>query len=312
MHLKSVSNGLGAPSLQLLLMAIRGELDATVSITADTGWELDKLWNTGRRSTAREYYDEVIVPLCKGSRVTPYFVRAQNKNGDDLAPLEEWLKRAANDGAVSGIPLYGSRGGQEIQTCTDKMKIRACRQMARRLGAKTNHNYQGIHFHEADRRTKGIFLRMDGKWAVYQTTILENKKDAAGNKVIDAATGKPVKVHKIIKWQTHGYPLVDLRMSRADVYAAVEREGIPYLISSECDGCPHKDLDRWERTTPETIDRLAGIEATFNGQKFLTDLRIPLKDAIAAMREKRAAQIAAGTYRPRDTDFGCKNDTCGL
>jgi hypothetical protein len=51
MHLESISNGLGAPSILLVAMAIRGEIPATVSITADTGWENDRLWNTGRRST---------------------------------------------------------------------------------------------------------------------------------------------------------------------------------------------------------------------------------------------------------------------
>lgn len=312
MHLDSVSNGLGAPSVLLTLWAIRRKIRATVSITADTGWELDKLWNTGRRSTAREYFDEIIVPLCKGSCVTPYFVRAQDENGGDLRPLNEWVKRAAGGGPVSGVPMYGSRGGQDMQTCTDKMKIRACRQMARRLGAKTNHNFQGLHFNEAARRVKGIYLREENGLSVYQTTLLVNKKDAAGNKVIDPVTKKPVKIHKIIKWQTHGYPFVDAHMSRSDIYAELTKEGIPFIISTECDGCPHLDLDRWERRTPQTIDELASLEATFKGEKFFTDLRIPLKEAIAVMQKKRAAEIAAGTYKPKDTDFGCSNDRCGM
>lgn len=308
-HLESVSNGLGAPSLLLVLMAIRKEIPSTVSISADTGWENDRLWNTGRRSTNEEYFNEIIVPLCKGTHVTPYFVRGVDKNKRARPTLKDQLLRFVATKKVSGIPLFGANGGRHLQTCTDKMKIQACRQQARRLGAKTNRNAQGIHFHEADRRVKGIFLHMDGPWSVYQTTVMINKVDPITGKPMTDERGKRIKIHKPIKWQTHYYPLVDLRMSREDVYRAVEKEGIPYLVSSECDLCPHKDLARWERTSPDVIDEGALIEAAMGGEFFFTDRRIPLKAAIAAMQEDRAKNPEK--YK-READFGCKNDICGI
>lgn len=297
MHLESVSNGLGAPSLLLLIMAIRKEIPATVSISADTGWENDRIWNTGRRSTNEQYFNEVIVPLCKGSHVVPKFVRSVDENKLPLDSLRDIVLRDAKNGRATHIPLFGSKGGRQGQSCTDKMKIRAIRQEARRMGAKTNCNAQGIHFYEADRRIKGRFLRMEGPWSIYQTTVTENK-------TID---GKKVKVTKDIKWQTHYYPLVDLKMSREDVYKAVEKEGVPYLISSECDLCPHQDLARWERKSPEVIEDGARIEALFKGQYFFTPLRIPLKEAIAEMKRKRQEGILN-----QDIDFGCGNAICGV
>lgn len=308
MHLETISNGLGAPSLWLLLMALRKEIPATVSITADTGWENDRLWNTGRRSTNQEYFDEVIVPLCKGSHVTPRFVRSVDKHKRPLLPLGERLLKAIESGHTSDIPLYGSRRGRLRQTCTQKMKIVALRQEARRLLAKTVRSAQGIHFHEADRRVKGRFLRMDGQWSVYQEVVTTTARDAAGNIMRDA-NGKRVKTERVVKWQTHYYPLVDLRMTRQQVYEAVEKEGIPYITSSECDLCPHKDLARWERSSPHVIDEGERIEELMGGNYFFTDKRIPLKQAIAAMQAERAADPER--YKS-DTDFGCRNDLCGV
>lgn len=292
MHLESVSNGLGAPSLFLLIMAIRREIPATVSISADTGWENDRMWNTGRRSTSQEYFDEVIVPLCRGSHVTPRFVRKVSKSGAPLPPLRDLVVAgAAHNGQPFGVPMFGSRGGRAMQSCTDKMKIGALRQEARRLGAVTNCNAQGIHFHEADRRVKGRFLRDEGPWSIYQTTV----KTKSGQ--------------KDIKWQTHYYPLVDLRMTREDVYRAVEKEGVPYLVSSECDLCPHQDLARWERKSPEVLADGARIEAMFKGEYFFTDRRIPLLDAIEAMKIDRENKTDRGQL---DLDFGCGNSICGI
>lgn len=300
MHLESISNGLGAPSVWLLILAIRKEIPATVSISADTGWENDRIWNTGRRSTNEQYFNEVIVPLCKGSHVTPRFVRTVDENKLELDSLREIVLRDALKGRPSHIPLFGSNGGRLGQSCTDKMKIRAIRQEARRMGAKTNCNAQGIHFYEADRRIKGRFLRMEGEWSIYQTQVTEN--------VRDKATGERRKVTKDIKWQTHYYPGVDRKMSRADIYRAVEKEGIPYLVSSECDLCPHQDLARWERKSPEVIEDGARIEALFKGKFFFTPLRIPLKEAIAEMKRKRATNPG----KDSDLDFGCGNAICGV
>lgn len=302
MHLETVSNGLGAPSLLLMLMAIRKEIPATVSITADTGWENDRVWNTGRRSSSEQYFNEIIVPLCNGTHVTPCFVRSVDKFKQPLKPLRERvIEQALKGGRASDIPLFGSKGGRLRQSCTDKMKIRAIHQEERRMGAKTARNAQGIHFYEADRRIKGRFLRMDGQWSEYQTTMTLNRKEADGRRV---------KYERDIKWQKHYYPLVDLKMSRAQVYAAIEKEGIPYIVSSECDLCPHKDYARWERSSPEVIEDGTYIEGLFKGAYFFTDKRIPLKDAIAEMRAERLAdpkRFAIG-----DTDFGCGNAICGV
>lgn len=272
----------------LLFLATRGEIPATVSITADTGWENDRLWSNGRRTSSEVYYREIVQPLAEQHGIKAMFVRAVDKHKAELPPIRDAVSSCLSTGQRPSIPMFGSRKGRLTQTCTDKWKIRAMRQAARSLGATTNCNAQGIHYGEADRRVKGRFIGEQGMWSIYQTTI---KRD-----------GKEVSV----KWQTHYYPLVDLRLRREKVQELIQREGIPYLISTECDGCPHKDFARWDRTSPEVLAELAETERRFGGSFFFTDQRIPLLDAIEVMRAKQA-----GKPEP-EADFGCKNDICGV
>lgn len=311
MHLESISNGLGAQSMELVRMAGEGLIPATVSISADTGWENDRTWSNGKKSTTKQYFEDVCAPLCERLGIIPRFARAEFFDKTKFPPLIDHLKECAVTGKKPNIPMFGSRMGRLRQVCTDKWKIRALRQEARRMGAKTNRNAQGIHFGEADRRVKGRFLYMDGIWSVYQTTVIVNAKNPiTGNPMTDLETGKRTKVHKDIKWQTHYYPLVDLKMKRGDAQENLRRAGIPFLLSSECDGCPHKDLPRWLRTSPEVMAELSAVEAMFNGELFFTPARIPLLEAIEQAKAKLAANPEA--IKEVEVDFGCGNAICGI
>lgn len=300
MHLESLSNGLGAQSMLLFSMACQREIPATVSITADTGWEVNRTWNTGRKSTILEYFQEVVIPMSEKYGIKSYFTRSRYKDGSEFETLVEHVKKCAREGRKPNIPLFGSRNGRLRQVCTDKWKIRALRQQARALGAKTNCNAQGIHIEEAYRRVKGTYIRNDGIWSIYQTEVDETVKNPDGTKT---------KIQKAIKWQTHYYPLVDLLLNRRDCQEKIVKLGIPYLLSSECDGCPHKDLTRWERTSPEVLQELSDLEKLFNGELFFTHLRIPLLEAISVMAKDRAANPEK---RKAEVDFGCQNAICGV
>jgi len=86
-----------------------------------------------------------------------------------------------------------------------------------------------------------------------------------------------------VKWNNHNYPLIDLGMYRVMVQDQLSKRNIPFLITTECDGCPHKDPPRWRRTSPETISQLAEFEASFNGEFYLTKYLIPLEQALEKM-----------------------------
>lgn len=140
------------------------------------------------------------------------------------------------------LPLFGSRGGRASQTCTSKYKIQAIRQELRRRGAKTATCYLGL--------TKDEVHRM---------------------KTTDR------------KWSQNSYPLIEMRpMGRPEIEAELARLGVPWIVRSQCDICPHKNLFRWRMNRPETILAAAEFERRFAGYYFLTKKRIPLLDALAA------------------------------
>lgn len=65
------------------------------------------------------------------------------------------------------------------------------------------------------------------------------------------------------QWWEHTYPLVDLRMSRADCYAAVRRAGWPEPPKSSCWMCPHMRPEEWQEiklTRPDEFRAAAALE----------------------------------------------------
>jgi hypothetical protein len=301
-HINALANGLGAQSMVAFLMMCRREIPATISLTSQTGWEFDRLWSNGRRTSNQVYFDEVVIPLAKKYGVEARIIKSVDKFGNELPGLRDYVRQVARSGNFKGlnIPMFGSKKGQITQRCTDKMKIRACRQELRRMGAKTARIAQGIHIDEAWRRVKGNYLGVENGWSIYQTVLDEMQRQPDGTRI---------KVRKIIKWLTHYYPLVDMKKRRTDCQQDIIKEGIPYLISSECDGCPWKDLARWRRTDPKVLAELAETEAMFNGEFFFTDRRIPLMEAIQSMEMDESKKPDSEKIEP---DFGCGNAECGI
>lgn len=291
MHIEAISNGLGAPSMYLVLLAQRGIIPATFSITADTGAENDRLMNTGERITAGEYFARVVEPLCHEIGITPLFARARDKDGAEMPGLEEWVGDYVAAGKLNHvkIPLFGSDGGRLRQACTGRMKVAAIRQTLRRLGATSARQAMALHRGEV-RRMKGANGRVE---AGFYTL---NDMDNGG----------------VVKWASHYYPMIDRGETREHAREQLDKAGIPWLLSSECDFCPHQDWARWSRHTEETIARVAAMEAKMDGQFFFTDKRIPLREALPLMQAEWDAK-RAGSMFDDDPDFGCNEGAvCGV
>ena len=289
MHIEAISNGLGAQSIYMLVMAAEGGIQARLSITADTGWENDRLWSDGTRSTAREYFDRVVLPFATEYGIEAVMVGAVMSDGTPVPPLGEWMRSFVESGQLNHIkiPLFGSNGGRLRQSCTSRKKVAAIRQELRRRGATSARTAHGLHRGEVT-RMKGHSGRVEGGF--YTLTSID------------------------VQWHSHYYPIIEAGLFRSDVQGELTKRGIPYLLSTECDGCPHKDWARWARTSPHVIDDLADMESRMNGQFFFTDKRIPLRDALKMM--KREAEEKAATHPAAmfdDIDFGCdEGGVCGV
>lgn len=266
-----ISNGMGAPSMYLLVLAAEKKIDCNISITADTGSENDRLLNTGERITAKKYFDNVIMPYAKDNKINAFFVRAVDKNKKPLPSLIELLEK----GVTAGVPFHGTRAGKLPQGCTGKYKINATRQQLRRLGYKKAKIALGLTYSE-----------------------LHRMKDSD------------------VKWCKNVFPLIEIgwtdrnMRNREAMYKELDKRGIPYLMSSECDMCPHKNWIRWERTSPEMIDRIAKIEQKFDGLYF-TDKLLPLKQALEIMKREYEVKGNQGNLFEIDESV-CETGYCML
>ncbi len=247
-YIESISCGQGAPSLYLIVLAGEGYFNADIVIVADTGWETDMLWSTGKRSDAKKFFESVTKPLAESYGISAVFVRSQKKDGMQYPPIPDLQFPGKED-----IPLFGSRGGRLRQTCTSKWKIQAIRQELRRRGAINATTYLGI-------------------------TIDEISRIKPNNVIWEQ-----------LSWPLVGFPIRDKWkkvLHRTEIDEDLDRRNIPFLVTTQCDGCPHKDYFRWNNNTQEKIEELANFEKRWNGNQFLTSLRIPLPEALVAMKNK--------------------------
>jgi len=94
-----------------------------------------------------------------------------------------------------------------------------------------------------------------------------------------------------VKWQQLSYPLAFARLHRATIQKKLEKMSIPYLLHTQCNKCPHKDIFRWKLTDSSELRAAAQFESQFSGQFFLTADRIPLLDAINQMDSRRPTRL---------------------
>ena len=222
-HFEVSSNGMGGPSMYMMVLAGQHKIPATLSITADTGWENDCLLSDGRRVTAQEFYSDVIVPVGIEFGIETAFVRAQDGQGNPLPGLGELMRK----GIIPGVPTFGSNGGRLAQGCTGKYKIRAIRQEIKR---------------------RAVTSAIDN---ILQTTIVSHSNviDII-KKLLKAKTMGQTKTtarcalgltmgetHRMkntdVAWQKVYWPLIDERLYRATIEARLNEMGIPYMITSQ-------------------------------------------------------------------------------
>lgn len=147
------------------------------------------------------------------------------------------------------LPMFGRNGGRLMQSCTSKWKIAAIRQKLRELGATTATNALGMTLDEVHRLKKSD-----------------------------------------VKWAQNVYPLVqgEEKYYRATIQNELKKMGIPYLIHTQCNICPHKDYWRWKATDPKEFKKVVEFEKKIGkGEFFLTDKLIPLDKAFDLMKSRK-------------------------
>lgn len=179
-------------------------------------------------------------------------------NGIELCTVRHKSRTLYEDGMRENrrvpLPVKLSNGAPGNRICTSDWKIRVIARELKRRGATKN-----------------------APWAVGLGISTDEAHRANYN--------------SRIAWQTIEYPLLDLRINRANCVGIVERAGLPVPPKSACWFCPFQSNRRWHelRTQrPELFQAACDLETRFNEKRqaigrdvvFLHRSLIPLIDAI--------------------------------
>lgn len=105
------------------------------------------------------------------------------------------------------------------------------------------------------------------------------------------------------------YPLIDMRLSRADCQSIIARAGLPIPPKSSCWFCPFKTMRQWQRLhddTPELFDRAVVLEQTINVRRALLERdAVYLSGALIPLE-----QTIQGTQHEMDFEDSCESGYC--
>lgn len=251
----------GQGAPSLYMIVLAGKSkSASLVIVADTGDENDMLWSDGRRTDAKTFFDEVTQPLAHEFNMDAAFVRSVDKHKNPLPDLH-----ASQHLSIGDIP----------------------------------YNIDMPLFGSRGGRLK---QSCTSKWKV--AAIRQELRRRGATSATTAIGFTVSEVHRIkpddVKWCVKTYPLIEAGIHRATAIQRLSDMNVPYLITTECDKCPHKDWARWKRTGEQALAEAAHFEASFNGEFFLTRYRIPLMDAIDLMSEDDRYQMMLSSC---DTEY---------
>lgn len=112
-----------------------------------------------------------------------------------------------------------------------------------------------------------------------------------------------------IAWERLDYPLIDLRLTRADCMNLIERADLPIPPKSSCFFCPFHSLDVWrkqKRDEPELFAMSVALERRINEKRAALG-----KDAVWLTDALRPLDEAVGDHDQLDLFEGPSCDTAG-
>lgn len=154
------------------------------------------------------------------------------------------------------IPIYMEGGAPGNRKCTARYKIEVVGRELRKRGASKD-----------DPATVAVGISTD------EIERLNSRRSAA--------------------WEIPTYPLIDLRMTRADCAQVIADEGLPPAPKSSCWFCPFQRASKWaerRRDDPDLFDRAVRMENRINENRaqlgrdavYLTSTLKPLADLTEA------------------------------
>jgi len=89
-----------------------------------------------------------------------------------------------------------------------------------------------------------------------------------------------------VRWIEHSYPLLDMRLTRADCERIIAEAGLPPAPKSTCTGCPFRSREQWielRDNRPAAFAEAVALDASIRERHpgtYLHRARLPLAEAV--------------------------------
>jgi hypothetical protein len=202
------------------------------------------------------YLDRITIPFCRDNQISFHVVRKTKRDGT-IESLYENL--VSDQNRTIAIPVrVGDAGAPGNRKCTVDYKIKPVAKLTRAMGASRK-NLAVI----------GLGISTD-EW--------HRAKDSR------------------ISHQVHEFPLLNLRLNRADCKRIIGEAGLPVPPKSSCWFCPYKKKREWQKMSendPALFKRACELEAKLNAKRttlgrdviYLTDAGCPLAEMVSPHKQ---------------------------
>lgn len=221
------------------------------------------------RDKTLKYVYEVAMPYAEDHGIHLHQLQKRFKRGARKGEIETIYSRIMRPGGRSQvIPVYLSGSGMPgNRSCTADFKIGVIAEAQKQLGATP-----------AEPAITGLGISVDE----YQRMRTDSG----------------------IPWQVLEYPLIDLRMTRADCEQTIRAAGLPVPPKSACWFCPYQSIASWHHLKserPDLFDQAVAMERHMNV------LAAERNDAVYLTRKLRPLDQVVGDQANM---FDAIDDTC--
>lgn len=219
------------------------------------------------------YVEEVAKPYAKEQGIELYELRRTISRGARAGQTETIYERITRPGTRSLlIPVYLEGAGPGQRGCTSDFKIKVVARWQRERGAT-----------KTAPAIVGLGISIDE----YQRMRTDSG----------------------IAWQRLEYPLIDLRMTRADCERTIRAAGLPVPPKSSCYFCPFHSMATWhhlKRVRPDLFDKAVVLERRMN------EVAAERNDAVYLTRKLRPLDQVVGDQLDMfdDVDDACESGFC--
>lgn len=230
--LRAISYGGGVQSTALLVLATQGRLDAVMGGPVNLAI-FANVGDDSEHPTSLDYVRDIAAPWAAMHGIEVVEVCRRFADGSPYPTLAETLTDPDRRGVPAPMFVHGERGsGPARRSCTYSWKVDPIMRELRRRGATPDNPALvaiGISVDEIERAGRG--------------------SDNA--------------------WERRVYPLLDLRLNRADCAQVIKDAGLPVPPKSSCFFCPYHSGQTWAEMRRDEADlfwRAAEIEAAVNAR----------------------------------------------